>query len=87
MVLADPAWTAAASSSLLLYDPAPTMSQLTWVDRTGSPLKPFGDPQPFGFTAMSPDGSRVVVTVATDTGSPGSPLWMLDTRRGGSLPC
>jgi hypothetical protein len=82
MVLADPAWTVAVSPSLLLYDPAPAMNQFAWVDRNGKVLQLVGDPAPFGFTAMSPDGSRVVVTVATNTGSPGSPLWMLDTRRG-----
>ena len=81
-VLADPAWTVAVSSSLLLYDPAPAMSQFAWVDRNGKVLKLVGDPAPFGFTAMSPDGSRVVVTVATNAGIPGSPLWMLDTQRG-----
>jgi dipeptidyl aminopeptidase/acylaminoacyl peptidase len=82
MVLADPAWTVAVSSSLLLYDPAPTMSQFAWVDRNGKVLQLVGDPAPFGFTAMSPDGSRVVVTVATNAAIPVSPLWMLDTQRG-----
>ena len=82
MVLANPAWTVTASSSLLLYDPAPAMSQFAWVDRTGKVLRGVGDPAPFGFTTMSPDGSRVVVTVATNAGIQVSPLWMLDTQRG-----
>ena len=82
MVLANPAWTVAVSSSLLLYDPAPAMSQFAWVDRNGKVLQLVGDPAPFGFTAMSPDGSRVVVTVATNAGIPATRLSMLDTRRG-----
>jgi eukaryotic-like serine/threonine-protein kinase len=81
-VLADPAWTVAVSSSVLLYDPAPAMSQFAWVDRNGKVLQLVGDPAPFGFTAMSPDGSRVVVTVTTNGGIAASALWMLDTRRG-----
>ena len=82
MVLANPAWTVAVSSSLLLYDPAPAMSQFAWVDRNGKVLQLVGDPAPFGFTAMSPDGSRVVVTVATNAGIPATRMSMLDTRRG-----
>ena len=82
MVLADPAWTVAVSPSVLLYDPAPALSQLAWVDRNGKVLQLVGDPAPFGFTNMSPDGSRVVVTVSTNTAIPVSPLWMLDTQRG-----
>ena len=81
-VLANPAWTVAVSSSLLLYDPAPGMSQFAWVDRNGKVLQLVGDPAPFGFTTMSPDGNRVVVTVATNAGIIESPLWMLDTQRG-----
>ena len=82
MVLADPAWTVAVSSSLLLYDPAPAMSQLAWVDRSGKVLQLVGDPAPFASTAMSPDGSRVVVTVATNAGIPATRMSMLETRRG-----
>jgi len=82
MVLADPAWTVAVSSSLLLYDPAPAMTQFGWVDRNGKVLQLVGDPAPFGFTAMSPDGSRVVVTVTANGGIPATLLSMLDTRRG-----
>ena len=47
-VLANPAWTVAVSSSLLLYDPAPAMSQFAWVDRNGTVLQLVGDPAPFG---------------------------------------
>jgi Tol biopolymer transport system component/predicted Ser/Thr protein kinase len=81
-VLADPAWTVAVSSSLLLYDPAPAMSQFAWVDRNGKVLQLVGNPAPFGVTAMSPDGKGVAVTVAANAGIPSSPLWMLDTQRG-----
>ena len=83
MVLANPAWTVAVSSGLLLYDPAPAMSQFAWVDRNGTVLKLVGDPAPVpGYTTMSPDGSRVVVTVATNAGIPATRMSMLDTRRG-----
>ena len=81
-VLAKPAWTVAVSSSVLLYDPAPAMSQFAWVDRSGKPLQWVGNPAPFAYRAMSPDGSRVVFTVATNAGIPRSQLSMLDTRRG-----
>ena len=83
MVLANPAWTVAVSSDLLLYDPAPAMSQFAWVDRNGTVLKLVGDPAPVpGYTTMSPDSSRVVVTVATNAGIPATRMSMLDTRRG-----
>jgi dipeptidyl aminopeptidase/acylaminoacyl peptidase len=82
MVLADPAWTVAVSPSVLLYDTAPTMSQFAWVDRNGKVLQLIGDPAPFGFTTMSPDGSRVAVTVASNGAIPVSPLWMVDSQRG-----
>jgi eukaryotic-like serine/threonine-protein kinase len=82
MVLADPVWTVAVSPSVLLYDPAPAMSQFAWVDRNGKVLQVVGDPAPFGFTTLSPDGSRVVVTLTPNAGTLGSGLWMLDTQRG-----
>jgi serine/threonine protein kinase/Tol biopolymer transport system component len=82
MVLADPASTVAVSSSVLLYDPAPAMSQFAWVDRNGKVLQLVGDPAAFGYTTLSPDGGRVVVTVATNGGIPATMLSMLDTRRG-----
>jgi Tol biopolymer transport system component len=82
MVLADPAWTVAVSASLLLYDPAPPMSQFGWVDRTGKVLQLVGDPRAFAFTAMSPDGSQVVVAIVANAGVPATTLSMLDTRRG-----
>jgi eukaryotic-like serine/threonine-protein kinase len=81
-VLADPAWTVAVSPSLLLYDPTAAMTQFAWADRNGKVLQSVGDPAPIGFTAMSPDGSRVAVTVGTNGGIPTTLLSMLDTRRG-----
>jgi hypothetical protein len=81
-VIAEPAWTVAASARLLLYDPAPTMTQLAEVNMDGSGAKPVGDPAPIVFSALSNDGRRVVLTVARNTGVPGSGLSMLDTSRG-----
>jgi Tol biopolymer transport system component len=82
MVLADPVWTVAVSASLLLYDPAPPTSQFAWVDRNGKVLQLVGDPGAFAFTAMSPDGSQVVVAIVPNAGIPATTLSTLDTRRG-----
>jgi eukaryotic-like serine/threonine-protein kinase len=83
MVLANPAGTVAVSSSLLLYDPAPAISQLAWVDRNGKVMQLVGDPAAFGYATLSPDGIRVVVAVRTNAGIPATKLFTLDTRRGG----
>ena len=85
-VLADPAWTVAASPGVLLYDPVPTKTQLSQVDRNGSVLKRFGEPRPFLFSAMSHSGDRVVVTVATNGSIAGGGLQIADTERGAFNP-
>ena len=81
MVLANPAWTVAVSSGLLLYDPAPAMSQFAWVDRNRTVLKLVGDPVPVpGTRACHPTavGWLSPLRPTRESLPPGCPCWTLD---------
>jgi hypothetical protein len=56
---------AAVSPSLLLYDPAPPLSQFAWVDRNGKVLHLVGEPAPFGFY-RTPAGKLMTVSLKMD---------------------
>ena len=83
--IADSARDVAVSpAGLLLYNPAAASNQLAWVDRTGTLVSRIGDPGDFGFTRLSPDGSRVMATQGLNWGA--NPLWVTETQRGVSNP-
>jgi Tol biopolymer transport system component len=71
---------AASSTGLLLYGAFGEVSQLSWVDRTGTLLNEMGEPaaQIFMFR-LSPDERHIAVQQGTTAGSD---LWMLDMDRG-----
>jgi eukaryotic-like serine/threonine-protein kinase len=70
---------AASAGGLLLYSASNTLSQFTWLDRTGKPLGVVGEPGEYSIFRVSPDGRRV----AASLDRPGSTdLWLLDMERG-----
>jgi hypothetical protein len=60
--------------------PGGRLSQLTWLDRQGKPLNPVGgDPGTYWGFALSPDGTRAVISDASITNPD---LWYFDLARG-----
>ena len=59
--------------------PGGRLSQLTWLDRQGTPVNPVGDPGTYWGFALSPDGKRAIVADASITNPD---LWHLDLARG-----
>ncbi len=70
-----------ADGRALVYEPRPASSRLAWIDRTGRETAALGEPGPFGWLALSPDGRRVVVD-RWDAERRGRDLWSLDTGSG-----
>ncbi len=70
---------AVSAGGVLLYSASNTLSQFTWLDRTGKPLGLVGEPDEYTSFCLSPDGRRVVVALDR----PGSSdLWLLEVERG-----
>jgi Tol biopolymer transport system component len=71
-----------SQSGVLLYQTGLLVrSQLAWTDRAGTPLGTLGDPADYGDVALSPDGSRVLVS-ALDPLLGTRDLWIFDAARG-----
>jgi Tol biopolymer transport system component len=79
----------AAGDGMLAYTPLTThgyvtrpeeLSQLTWFDRTGRRLGSIGPPGAYGWPALSPDGTRVVVERVTSWDPIEADLWVLDSQ-------
>jgi Tol biopolymer transport system component len=68
-----------SNSGLLLYSATNTLSQFTWLDRTGKPLGTVGEPGDFTGFRLSPDGRR---TAMSEAASGGTHLWLLEMARG-----
>ena len=77
----------ASNTGAILYRGAGTESglQLTWYDRSGTPVARVGDADVArigGGMSLSPDGQRVVVARRVDKNGD---LWLRDLRRNGAL--
>jgi hypothetical protein len=69
-----------AATGMLLYFAPRSLSQLTWVDRTGKPVGVLGEPREYNMFRLSPDGRYLVASITGDT--PRAPaLWLLDKER------
>jgi eukaryotic-like serine/threonine-protein kinase len=73
---ADPVAAASAGSRSLLYASSVALRQFKWFDRRGSQVGLLGEPGPWAFGHISPDGRRVATVHA-----PG-PIWLMETGRG-----
>jgi Tol biopolymer transport system component len=76
--LANPAASASSSSHVLLYGSSIGLRQFKWRDRKGDELEILGEPGPWAFSRISPDGRRVATMRAG--ANPG--IWLLETGRG-----
>ncbi len=74
-----------SNTGILVYSAASATAanDLTWFSREGKVLGTTGEPAAYGDLALSPDGSRAVVT-RVDPQTNGSFLWMFDFSRGTS---
>ena len=67
--------------------PAPTLSlvaagpRLAWFNREGTELGSFGEPGDYGDVSLSPDGTRVAVSVR-EPGSEAADIWVFDVASG-----
>jgi len=79
---ARPSWgwfDASTNGRLVQLAPALDDVQLQWVDRSGRPLEEVGPPGPYGQISLSPDESRVAISVE---GRSGSDVWVMDVASG-----
>jgi Tol biopolymer transport system component len=70
-----------ATDLLVFQEDATPGFQLTWHDREGRPTGTLGGPADYGDLTLSPDGRRVLVSVA-EPGSTNRDLWIFDVMRG-----
>ena len=56
-------------------------SRLVWLDRTGVEAGALGDAADYGHVALSPDGTRVAVSIREPDGFAGD-IWIIDTSSG-----
>jgi Tol biopolymer transport system component/predicted Ser/Thr protein kinase len=74
--LADPVAMASIGNRTLVYSSSVGLRRFKWIDRKGNELGLLGEPGPWAFSHISPDGRRIVITRA-----PGG-IWLLETGRG-----
>ena len=72
--------TQSAGTLIYLQDPPPPMRQLAWYELDGRRLTNIGDPAPYEFFEVSPDGRRAIV--AHDD----LQLWLVDLASGARSP-
>src|SRR5262249_54286164 len=68
---------ASSGSRVLLYGSI-GLRQFKWLDRRGNQIGLLGEPGPWAFNRISPDGRRVATVRAGNN----SGLWLLETGRG-----
>ena len=72
---------AVANDGTLVYVPEiATQSRLVWFDRRGGSRPLDAQPRRYAHPRISPDGTRVVVTVVRESG--GNEIWIYDVERG-----
>jgi Tol biopolymer transport system component len=75
------AFFSVSSAGLLTFQPDPQPgAELVWYDRGGQALTSLGAAADYADTAVSPDGTRVLVSIRRDTGS--RDFWIFDNARG-----
>nr|MBA3296438.1 PD40 domain-containing protein [Acidobacteriota bacterium] len=71
-----------SDTGLLVYQTGlQVRSQLAWMDRSGRPMGLVGQPADYAEVALSPDGSRAIVS-AMDPQLGTRDLWIIDVARG-----
>ena len=77
----DGAYFSASAKTLIYRAPDPDY-QLTWFDRQGRELERLDKPARLGGVALSPDGTRALVSIAAPQGTANQDLWLFDLPRG-----
>jgi serine/threonine protein kinase len=72
-----------SNNGVLVYRTSGSVNQLTWFDQRGKRLGTVGEPGTYATMALSPDGTRAVVSRA-DVQNPHLILWLMDLARGTS---
>jgi eukaryotic-like serine/threonine-protein kinase len=78
------AYFSVSDNGVLAYQPAteiPEISHLAWVDRTGKTLAELSDPAAYSDLELSPDGTRLAVSVR-DPALKTSDIWIVEAVRG-----
>jgi Tol biopolymer transport system component len=79
----DGGFFSASASGVLVYRTAGGGdSQITWLDRQGKVLGTIGEPGTYATLAISPDGTRAIVSRSDVNAN--DALWLLDLSRGAS---
>jgi Tol biopolymer transport system component len=73
---------AVSDQGVLVYQTGETdlSSQLVWLDREGNEVETVGDPDRFDGLSLSPEDSRVAVSIA-EAGSGTTDIWLYDLER------
>ena len=79
----DSGFFSASDNGVLVYRTANNDSQVTWFDRQGTVIGRASDPGGFRDAALSPDGTRAVVSRTNPQDTAKADLWLLDLVRGG----
>jgi eukaryotic-like serine/threonine-protein kinase len=70
-----------SEAGVLVYQSASRLSRLVWFDRMGNQTGVLGEPADYGDVFLSPDGTRVSVSIA-DPGETTRHKWLFDVARG-----
>src|SRR5688572_6580441 len=66
-------------------NPPSVRSRLEWFDRTGKQIASLGELADYGNLELSPDGSRVAVTLK-DPGTAAHDIWLYEVTSGNRVP-
>jgi Tol biopolymer transport system component len=83
-VYLDTAFFSTSQNDALVYRSADPMFPITWFDRRGNAIVRVSEPGQYSSLALSPDGSRAVVSLTNPRDRSNSDLWLLDLAGGGS---
>ena len=72
---------ASADGRVVVYNPPPAPTRLTWLDREGRTIGTVGEPAYVAMLRLSPDGTRVVVAIG-DLRKGAGDIWIDDLGRG-----
>ena len=72
----------ASETGVIVYQTvSPTLTRLTWFDRSGAAIGTVAEPEDYDDVALSPDGARVAVSVL-DPPRGTRDVWVIDLARG-----
>jgi Tol biopolymer transport system component len=80
----DGGFFSASANGILVYRTADNDAQLSWFDRQGNASGRASEPGGYRDAALSPDGTRAVVSRTNPLDSTRADLWLLDLSRGGA---